>query len=80
MQVSEVPRRLVSFKLKDIFIPEPRDVLMELHAADVLQGQLLDVVEDTDGKRVFAVVAVKGMSRYVIVPLDLTQYDEVTSN
>lgn len=71
-----VPERLnnvscpsVQFRIEDAYVPEPAQILKELHGKDTLFGKLIDVSdsESLDGR--FAVVEVKGLSQPVVVAM-----------
>lgn len=68
MNVSLINRR-VSFKILDIYIPAPLELLLRLHRGDVLEGTIIDFTDDgtRDGK--FVVVSVEEMSDPVVVPV-----------
>jgi hypothetical protein len=67
--VPDIRNRLVSFKVCDVYIPEPREILEELYANDILQGRVLDITDSGATKQAFAVVEVEGVGRHVIVPM-----------
>lgn len=67
----DIRNRLVNFKLRDVHIPDARDVSLELHASDILQGRVLDITDSGTTKRAFAVVELEGVQRHVIVPMEL---------
>jgi len=58
--------RWVRFRIVDIYIPDPQNILMNLHGHDVLQGQVIDLSDN--GTEVFVVVDVEGIDQPVIVP------------
>jgi hypothetical protein len=60
--------RLVRFRLADVFLPEPRELALALHGEDELCGRIADVSQ-TAGDEAFAVVAVEGCDRPVLVPV-----------
>ncbi|MEO8258902.1 MAG: hypothetical protein ABI868_16265 [Acidobacteriota bacterium] len=61
-----VKKRRVSFRIMDIYIPDPATILINLHGHDILQGQVVDVSDN--GTDVFMVVDVEGIDQPVIVP------------
>ena len=65
-----IRNRLVNFKICDVYIPDPREILVELYANDILQGRVLDLTDSGTDKRAFAVVEVEGIGRHVIVPME----------
>ena len=66
----DIRNLLVNFKIRDVYIPDPREILVELYANDILQGRVLDLTDSGTDKEAFAVVEVEGVSRYVIVPME----------
>jgi hypothetical protein len=68
--VPDIRNRLVNFRIRDVYIPDPREVLVELYANDILQGKVLDLTDSGSAKRAFAVVEVDGVAHHVIVPME----------
>jgi hypothetical protein len=68
--VPDIRNRLVNFKVRDVYIPDPREILVELYANDILQGRVLDLTDTGTTKQAFAVVDVEGVGRHVIVPIE----------
>jgi hypothetical protein len=64
-----VPNPWVQFRIEDIYIPEPTQILMELHGKDVLQGKIIDLSDSEARGEPFAVVEVDGLSRPIVVAL-----------
>ena len=59
----------VNVRISDIYIPEPTQVLMELHGKDLLEGEIIDV-SDSDGQEdPYAVIEIEGLSQPVIVAM-----------
>jgi hypothetical protein len=58
--------RWVSFRILDVYIPDPMKMLMNLHGRDILQGKVIDLSDN--GTEAFIVVEVNGMDQPVIVP------------
>jgi hypothetical protein len=67
--MEDLRTRLVRFKIRDIYIPDPEVLLMELHSNDVLQGRVLDLSDAGVQQGAFAVVEVEGLRQPVIVPV-----------
>jgi hypothetical protein len=65
----DIRNRLVSFKICDVYIPDPHEILVELHANDILQGRVLDFTDSGMTEQAFVVVEVEGVGRQVIVPM-----------
>ena len=58
----------VSFRILDVYIPDPLKILMDLHGGDVLRGKVIDLSDNGIQKEAFLVVEVKGIAQPVIVP------------
>ncbi len=68
--VPDIRNRLVNFKVRDVYIPDAREILVELYGNDILQGRVLDLTDSGTAKQAFAVVEVEGVSHHVIVPME----------
>ena len=62
--------RWVNFKIRDVYVPDPAQILMELHGDDLLQGRIIDASDSGFQKNVFAVVEVEGLAQPIVVPMD----------
>ena len=67
---AELKHRQVTFQICRVHLPEPCDVLMQLHGNDLLQGEVLDVTADRGTQTWYAVVQVTGVKELVIVPVE----------
>jgi len=65
-----VRNRWVNFKIRDVYVPDPAQILMELHGDDVLQGKIIDSSDSGFQQNVFAVVEVEGLVQPVVVPMN----------
>jgi hypothetical protein len=59
----------VNFRISDIYIPEPTQVLMELHGRDLLQGEVIDACDSGGQEGLYAVIEIEGLSQPVIVAM-----------
>lgn len=59
----------VNFRISDIYIPEPTQVLMELHGKDLLEGKIIDVSDSGGQEDQYAVVEVEKLSQPVVVAM-----------
>lgn len=59
----------VTFRICDAYVPEPVQILMELHGKDQLQGKVIDVSDAGGQEEAFAVVEIQGLSQPVVVPV-----------
>jgi hypothetical protein len=59
----------VHFRISDAYIPEPTQILMELHGADLLEGRIIDVTEGGGPEGSYAVVEVEGLSQAVVIAM-----------
>lgn len=62
--------RWVSFRIRDVFIPDPRGVLLQLYGGDLLQGRVLDLSDGGARREAYAVVSVESVEGPLIVPVD----------
>lgn len=68
--VPDIKNRLVNFKVRDVYMPDPEEILKQLYENDILQGRVLDVTDSGSSKQAFAVVEIEGVSEHVIVPME----------
>jgi len=64
----ELRNHWVHFKVRDVHVPEPVRVLIELYGDHILQGCVKDLTEK-DG-RPYAVVDVDGVSAPIVIGVD----------
>jgi hypothetical protein len=64
-----VPNPWVQFRIDDVYVPEPVQILMELHGQDVLLGRIIDVSDSQIQSEPFAVIEVEGLSQPVVVAM-----------
>src|SRR5260370_36319978 len=64
-----VRNRWVTFRICDAYVPEPVQILMELHGKDQLEGKVIDVSDTGFQEEAYAVVEVEGLSQPVIVSM-----------
>jgi hypothetical protein len=67
--LANLKNRLVHFKLRDIFVPPPQEVLEELHSEDILQGRVVGFTERGSAEGTYAVVEVDGLRNAVVIPI-----------
>jgi hypothetical protein len=65
-----VRNRWVNFQINDIYIPDPYQILNQLHGNDLLQGKVIDVSDGGTQLEAFAVVEVDGLKQPVVVPMN----------
>jgi hypothetical protein len=65
-----VLNRWVNFQINDIYIPDPGQILNELHGNDLLQGKIIDMSDRGTQLEAFAVVEVEGLKQPVVVPMN----------
>ena len=58
----------VNFKIKDVYVPDPAQLLMDLHGGDLLQGKVIDSSDSGFQQDAFAVIEVEGLAQPVVVP------------
>jgi hypothetical protein len=61
----------VKFRICDAYVPEPLQILMELHGKDQLQGKIIDVSNSGGHDEQFAVVEVEGFSQPIVLPVNM---------
>jgi hypothetical protein len=61
---------LVRFRARDIYIPDPQEVLNELYGNNILQGKVVDLTDSGAQGKAFVVVEVEGMKNFLIVPIE----------
>jgi len=66
----ELRNRRIHFKVRDVYLPDPQKLLMELHGDDLLQGNVIDLSDSGTQKGAFAVVKVEGIEQPLIIPAD----------
>jgi hypothetical protein len=59
----------VNFRISDAYVPEPVQILTELHGNDQVQGKVIDVSNAGSPEEAFAVVEVEGLSQPVVVAM-----------
>jgi hypothetical protein len=57
----------VQFKIRDVYHPDPAQVLLDLHGDDLLTGKVVDLSDSGMQKDVFVVVEVEGIEELLIV-------------
>ena len=65
----ELKHRWVHFKIRDVYIPDPQMLLLEVYGDDLLQGQVVDISDSGNPEGAFAVVNVEGIKQQLIVPV-----------
>jgi len=65
----ELRNRWVNFRIRDVYIPDPRKLLSDLYGDDLLQGRVMDVSDSGKEEEVFVVVEVEGVQEPIIVPV-----------
>jgi hypothetical protein len=64
-----VRNRWVHFRINEVYIPEPAEILMQLHGKDLLQGKIIDISDNASQEDAYAVVEVEGLSQPVVVAM-----------
>jgi hypothetical protein len=68
-RANKVPSPWVHFRINDAYVPEPEQILADLHGEDFLQGKLVDVSQSDSQAEAFGVVEVEGLSQPVVVAM-----------
>ena len=66
----ELRNRWVHFKIRDVYIPDPAKVLVDMYGVDLLQGRVMDLSDSGRADGVFVVVELEGIEEPVIVPVE----------
>ena len=62
--------RFVRFKVSDVTIPGPQEVVNELYGGDIVQGKVVDITESGAQEQAFIIVKVEGMNALLILPAE----------
>lgn len=65
----ELVKRQVQFRIRDIYYPDPREVVNRLFGDSVMEGQVMDVTDNDTGK-CYAIVQVAGLEDTVLIAVD----------
>jgi hypothetical protein len=60
----------VQFKIRDVYHPDPIQVLLDLHGDDLLMGKVVALSDSGMHKDAFVVVEVQGIEELIIVPVE----------
>jgi hypothetical protein len=66
----EIINRRVSFRIRDVSIPAPQQILMELHGDDIVEGKAIDISDRGTVAEAYAVVEVEGVAQPIVVAVD----------
>ncbi|MEK6801866.1 MAG: hypothetical protein AABZ34_04265 [Nitrospirota bacterium] len=62
--------RFVRFKVSDVTIPGPQEVVNELYGRDMVQGKVVDITVSGTMEQAFIIVQVEGMNAPLILPAE----------
>ncbi|NJO33528.1 MAG: hypothetical protein HC869_10645 [Rhodospirillales bacterium] len=62
--------RFVRFKVSDVTIPGPQEVVNELYGGDIVQGKVVDITKSGAEEQAFVIVKVEGMNALLILPAE----------
>jgi hypothetical protein len=62
--------QLVRFKVSDVAIPAPQEVVSALYGGDIVLGRVVDVTESGTERQAFIVVKVEAMKDVLILPVE----------
>lgn len=60
----------MNFRVSDIYIPDPQEVLKDLYENSVLEGKVVDFTDSGKQENAFVVVQVEGLKNFLIVPVE----------
>jgi hypothetical protein len=66
----ELKDRWVHFRIRDVYYPDPAQVLIDLHGNDVLLGKVIDLSDSGMQAEAFVVVEIEGIAQAVILPVE----------
>ena len=66
--------RQVRFQVRDVYYPNPTELLVHLHGNESLQGEVRAFSDSGSNKDVFVVVKVEKIEQEIIVPADRIRY------
>jgi hypothetical protein len=61
--------RWVHFRIRDVYIPSPQELLDGLYGDQILQGRVVDFSDSGSPEEVFVVLEVEGRQQPVVVPV-----------
>lgn len=59
----------VHFRIRDVYVPDPQELLARIYGDDLLQGRVIDLSDSGLEEEIFAVVEVETIKQPVIVPV-----------
>jgi hypothetical protein len=65
--------RRVEFLIRDIHLPQPAEVLLELHGDDSLAGEVIDLSDGAQGGGAFVVVRCERLRRPCVLAVERIQ-------
>jgi hypothetical protein len=65
----DLKNRWVDFRIRDVYLPDPRSILTDLFGDHLLQGRVLDVSDSGERDGQYVVVEVEGLKEPLIVPV-----------
>ena len=65
--------QLVHFRIRDVFIPDPKELLMEMYGDNLLQGTVDAFTDSGFQQEAFVVLSVEGIHQPVIIAADRIQ-------
>ena len=66
----DVRAQMVHFKIRDIYYPEPTQVLVALYSDNLLLGKVIVLSDSGMHKDAFVAVEVEGLEALLIVPVE----------
>jgi hypothetical protein len=62
--------RWIHFRIRDVYQPDPTQVLSDLHSNDILTGKVIELSDSGMQEDAFVAVEVEGLRQAVIVPVE----------
>jgi len=67
--IMELRNQWVRFRIRDVYLPDPKELLAGLYGNELLRGKVIDLSDSGKEEGAFAVVQVEGVQDPVIVPV-----------
>jgi hypothetical protein len=66
----DVKDQIVQFRIRDVYHPDPNQVLLDLHGDELLTGKVVELSDSGMQREAFVVVEVEGIAELMIVPVE----------
>ena len=66
----ELRDRWVNFRISSVYHPSPRDLAIQLHGNDLLQGKVLGFSDSGTRPRAYVIVKVEALDDPIVLPME----------